>query len=95
MRKLLLVLLLCLACPSNAAVLATAASHGLVISVTDEACTLKQVSNLPFRATWRDGRKVYEGCYSVFAEGQAVAAYFDDGSVAVIPVAAFKPVTGV
>lgn len=64
-----------------------------VILLTDEPCRLKQVSNLKQRATWQERGKTYEGCWGAHPAG-VVLAYFDDGSVVIIPNQAFERVTG-
>jgi hypothetical protein len=30
----------------------------------DDKCTLTEVTNLPFRAQWVEGNKVFEGCWT-------------------------------
>jgi hypothetical protein len=82
---------LLLAANAQAAPLAEAVSEGVTVTLTDEACALTAVSNLPLRATWDEGVKRFEGCYG--ASGALVVAYWDDRSVTAIPVRAFKRVT--
>ena len=66
------------------------ATHGVItITLHDEPCKLK--IQLPSRATWVEGRKTYEGCWG--AQGELVVTYFDDQSIAVLPVTVFRPVT--
>lgn len=64
------------------------------IVLTDEPCTLKAVSNLPFRATWTEKEKVYEGCWSPRPDEGYVVGYFEDLTVALIPIQAFKKLVG-
>ena len=78
---------------AEARAVAIATSQGISITVTDEPCRLKQVSNLPYRVTWKDGNKTFEGCFTVRPDVNVVVAYFDDGSVALIPAHAFSMVS--
>jgi hypothetical protein len=74
---------------SSAASVAIATIDSISITLTDEPCKLKAVSNLPYRAHWREQGRVYEGCFQVNPQG-FVVAYFDDRSVALIPVQHFR-----
>ena len=65
------------------------------ITVYDEPCALKTVSNLQYRATWTEGKKTFEGCIGPWGAMGVAVAYFDDGSIAVVPLQALKKVTGV
>lgn len=69
-------------------------ARDITVSVTDEPCKLTSlVTNLPMRATWREGKnELIEGCYSIFAEGQMVGLMFEDKTMAVIPVKDFQSV---
>ena len=87
---LLLVLAAGLIAPAQAEVIARATQGGLVVSLTDEKCTLAAVTNLPFRATWLEKGELTEGCYAV-AEGAQVVAYFADKTVALMPGRDFRP----
>lgn len=78
----------------NAAPLVSASAEGAIITLTDEPCALKAISNLPFRATWVEKDKSYEGCYGVRADVGLVVAYFNDATVALIPMQVFKKVVG-
>ena len=66
-------------------------NEGITIALFDEPCALSQVSNLPYRATWTENGKTFAGCFSLRPDVGAVVAYFTDGSVALIPMQAFKP----
>ena len=70
--------------------------QGVVITLHSEKCALKEVANLPRRATWVENGKVFEGCVG-YVEALGVLMFFfkDDKSVAVIPADAFSKVTGV
>jgi hypothetical protein len=66
------------------------------IELFDEPCALKDsVSNLPYRATWTEKGKVYQGCFVPHPNAGIVMAYFDDKTVAAIPIDAFKKVVGI
>ncbi len=69
-------------------------SETVKLTLHSEACTIKEVTNLPRRATWEEDGKVIEGCWQVF--GNVIGFYFlDDKTVGVAPIGAFKRVTGV
>jgi hypothetical protein len=58
-----------------------------------EPCALKSsVSNLPYRATWEEKGKKFEGCFGVDAEMGLVITYFSDKSVVVLPLSALVKV---
>ena len=94
MNRILLALLF-LAAPAFAEPIAVMTLQGVTVTLTNQPCAIKYVTNLPLRATWKDGSKTFDGCYAVFPESEAVGFWFDDGSVAVVPVMMFKMVTGV
>lgn len=87
--KLATIAVFLVAVPAQAAVFAIAESDGLVVALTDEPCSLPEVTNLPRRATWTEGGKTFEGCWG--AMSGVVAAYFSDRTIAVMPVDRFKP----
>jgi hypothetical protein len=63
--------------------------QGIRIVLTDEKCELSVVSNLPLKATWYQGDKVFTGCWGLM--GDTVMSYFEqDRSVAAIPTSVFK-----
>lgn len=67
----------------------------VVITVYTEDCQLKDVvSNLPKRATWTEGGKTYEGCVGVYPSFGVAGFYFNDKTVAVVPLQAFARVAG-
>ena len=74
-----------------------AEGNGVHIELFDEPCTLKDsVSNLPYRATWTEKGKVFEGCFVPNQAAGIVVAFFkDDKTVAVIPIEVFKKVVGI
>lgn len=69
-------------------------SDGVNITLTDEPCAVAAITNLPYRATWTEKGKAFEGCWAPHRELQVVIAYFDDKTVALIPVQAFVKVVG-
>ena len=69
----------------RAEAVASAQAPGITVLFYNEPCALKQVTNLPLRATWRQNGKVVEGCFGAFLEAGAVGAFFNDGTVVVIP----------
>lgn len=74
--------------------MAQASSNGVTIVLYTEPCKLDAVVNLPNRATWQEGSKVYEGCFGLNQMG-VVMLYFSDKSVAVAPMDMFVRVTGI
>lgn len=74
-----------------------AASQGNVtITVYSEKCAhLDQVTNAPNRATWKEGDKVYDGCVGAIPELGVAYFWFEDKTVAVVPLQMFEKVTGV
>lgn len=61
---------------------------GVVITATNEPCRItEQVSNLPMRATWKEGRRVFEGCYGI--KNGIVLMFFEDKSVVFVPGQSF------
>jgi hypothetical protein len=52
----------------------------------DEPCKLKEVINLKYRATWLQGGKTYEGCWSAHQQYPIVVTYWADSTVGIIPL---------
>jgi len=90
MRSLLAVLLLACSLFANAEPRAVATNGASIITLYDEPCVVKAVTNLPHRATWDENGKRFEGCFD--AAYGVVAAYFDDGSVVLVPIQGFVEV---
>jgi hypothetical protein len=65
----------------------------ITITITDEKCALSAVS-MPFRATWKEGDKHYEGCVGQHPTGILIF-YFTDGSIVLMATQVFRTVTGV
>ena len=67
-----------------------------VVTLTDEACSLRAVTNAPKRVTWlgRDG-KLTEGCYGRYTarlpseEVHFIVGYFDDLTLQGLPLSLF------
>ena len=76
--------------------MAQASAGGVVITVYTEACTHPDhVTNLPKRATWKEGDKVYDGCAGAIPELGVAMFWFTDRTMAVVPLQMFAKVTGV
>lgn len=72
-----------------------AEGEGAVITLYDEPCLIKdQIANLPYRATWEEKGKTYQGCFAPRPDAQLIVAYFEDHTVALIPFQALQKVTG-
>ena len=80
--------------PADAKPIAQTSVHGIVMTLTDEPCALKDRVDLPYRGTWDEKGKRYEGCFGLNHLG-IVMMYFNDKSVAAFPPGAFTEVTGV
>jgi hypothetical protein len=66
----------------------------ITITLFDEPCELKdQVSNLPMKATWVEDGKTYKGCWAARPDVEAIIAFFDDKTIALIPFGALKRLT--
>jgi hypothetical protein len=84
------------ACAMRAAVvpitepIAIARGNDVVITLSREPCALlPPTTNLPFRATWAEAGKLYDGCYGV-QHGMLVVAYWSDGTVTTTHVFLFS-----
>lgn len=84
-----LVLLVLLVSVSYARGVAILKDENITVVLTDEPCRLDV--KLPYRLTWAEKGKTFEGCFSV--HGPVVVAYFDDRSVALFPGQLFRPLT--
>ena len=62
---------------------------GVKIVLHDDLCRLDAVTNLKSRVTWHEKGKVSEGCYGQHPSGVLIA-YFDDKTVALFPMNAFR-----
>ena len=70
-----------------------AGDNGAKITLYSEPCALKNVTNLANKATWQEKGKVFQGCFGLHPYG-VVLAYFDDGTVVIMPVDIFREVKG-
>ena len=70
-----------------------AGDNGAKITLYNDPCKLKEITNLANRATWNEKGKVWEGCFGIHPYG-VVLAYFNDGTVVIMPVDIFKQVSG-
>jgi len=66
---------------------------GVTVTLTDEDCKLKHLVQLPYRATWKEPGKVFEGCYGV--RPGMIISYWEDKSIAILPMGAFRPASHV
>jgi hypothetical protein len=91
---LLAVLMIALTTIAQGAPIAQLKAEGITLLITDEPCQLKAVGNLPYRATWTEKGKTFEGCAGGHPMG-IVMFYWDDKSVSVAPVQAFTKVSAI
>jgi hypothetical protein len=67
---------------------------GATVLLYNEPCQIKTLTNLPFRATWVEKGKTFEGCFVPRPEAQIVLFYFDDGTVGYIPFQMLRKTVG-
>ena len=68
--------------------------NGAVIILYNDPCAMTdQVSNLPYKAEWREGGKVFAGCWGPHPAG-AVVSYWSDKTVALIPFQSLQRLAG-
>lgn len=91
---LVVYLLLALVSKVYAAAIFGLENNGVTVTLYTEDCQLKTVSNLPYRATWVEGGKTFEGCWGARPEAGVVLGFFDDGSIAMMPIQAFRKLVG-
>jgi len=84
-------------CPSASAEPQYRASvtGGAAIILHSEQCALKEVSNLPHRATWEQPGKASEGCWGHNGDGIVLIYFLSDRTIVHIPSAYFERVQGV
>lgn len=73
--------------------MAVAKEGGIRIVVYTEDCSLKEVKNLPKRATWTENGKTIEGCVGLFGQIGLAMFYFADKTVVPVPMQLFEKVT--
>lgn len=96
---LLLLVFLVVTGDARAAPLLVAELKSGKVTLTDEPCALKAVTNVPKRVTWleRDG-KLIEGCYGLYTarlfhgDVHFVIGYFSDLTLQVLPLSVFSSV---
>lgn len=81
--------------PTRAGAIYEAVTDKATITLYTDNCTLQAVVNLPLRATWTEGGKVFEGCYLPRPDAGLIVFYFSDRTVGLAPMAVFRKVTGV
>lgn len=69
--------------------------EGITITLHSEACALKEVTNLPRRATWDEKGKTFEGCWRLSQSGYVLFYFLEDKTVGDAPAQVFKKVVGV
>lgn len=70
-------------------------AEGITVTIYEEACQLKEVTNLPKRATWTEKGKTFEGCVGAHPQFPILMGYFSDKTMVVLPVQMFTRVSGV
>ena len=94
-----LIVTLLFGCPNSASaepLFRFTAPEGVVITLHSDRCELKEVSNLPQRATWDENGKTFEGCWRPSAFFPLFIFFFQgDKTIADVPAGAFKKVIGV
>ena len=76
----------------HAGPIAIAKAGAVTITLYDEPCALPAVANLKQRATWAEPGKTYNGCWGASELG-VVMLYFEDLTVAAVPMQVFVRVT--
>ena len=71
----------------------TTTAEGATITIYTEPCALEAVANLDRRATWDEKGVRHEGCAGVTSG--VVAFYFEDRTVVLAPVSAFRRADGI
>jgi hypothetical protein len=70
-------------------------ADGAKVVLYDDKCAVAAVANLPYKATWEEKGKVFQGCWGARPDAGVVMFYFDDKSVGLIPISGLTPVVGV
>jgi hypothetical protein len=70
-------------------------ANGARVVLFDDKCAVSAVTNLPYKATWEEKGKVYQGCWGARPEAGIVMFYFDDRSVGIIPIQELTAIRGV
>ena len=61
-------------------------ADGARIVLHDDKCAVGAVVNLPYKATWEEKGKVFQGCWGARPDAGVVMFYFDDKTVGIIPM---------
>ena len=69
-------------------------ADGAKVVLFDDKCAVSAVANLPYKATWEEKGKVYQGCWGARPDAGVVMFYFDDKSVGIIPIGELTAVRG-
>jgi hypothetical protein len=69
--------------------------NGAVITLFDDPCELKeQITNLPYKATWTESGKQFDGCWAPVQQLGVVQMWFTDKTAFPVPLRVLKPVVG-
>ena len=77
---------------ADAAPVARGGNDKIEVTLFNDKCRLTSVVDLPYRAVWKEGGKSFEGCFGPTQFNGLIVLYFDDRSIALMPMQAFKPV---
>lgn len=61
-------------------------ADGARVVLHDDKCAVSAVANLPYKATWEEKGKVFQGCWGARPDAGVVMFYFDDKTVGIIPM---------
>lgn len=61
---------------------------------TDECALKGQIKNLPYKATWQEKGKTFQGCWGARPDIGVVIFYFEDKTMGLAPIQAFEKVAG-
>jgi hypothetical protein len=92
---LLAVFMIALTTIAQGAPMALYQSEGVTITIMDEPCQVKAVTNLPYRATWTEKGKTYEGCAGGHPAGIIMFYWEADKMVSLAPMQSFKKVSAI
>lgn len=72
-----------------------ATQEGVRVVLYDDPCQLtEQIANLPYKATWEEDGKTFQGCWGPRPDMRVMVAYFEDKTVGIIPMGALNRVSG-
>jgi uncharacterized cupin superfamily protein len=90
-----LAVVVCFPLNAFADLVAVADTGGIRITLYDDPCELKEVSNLPHKATWEERGKVFKGCWNAHPGGFVVTYWLEDRTVGIVPGRVFTKANGV